>query len=351
MPRVAPLIFVSSTTQDLADYRRAIQLGLPAMDVLYRGMEFFGARPNRPRDAIIEELIECEMYLGVLAHRYGDRDDSGVSYTELEYQVAKSNGIPRYVFIIDDSEPILKTNIDTDLDSQARLEEFKKSVRKDSVVDTFSTPEDLITKIGESIRRFVHENSSRLQARLHFPVDSWDNNYIRALYSAEEHQVIHALSHLAKVECRAAFEHVYGLLNGVNLSSDLADKLLGHLILSEDDERTAQMLLNLFTDRPLLRPRVIHAVGQRALLTHRSITNAEVSLILSLAGDPSDSIRCEVAHALGKLLTKRKDKKAEIRVCLEGLCNDSAKDVQAKASWALHNAGAPPPRTFSAGAD
>jgi len=113
MPRVAPMIFVSSTKEDLAEYRAAIQRSFPALDVLYRGMEFFGARPSRTFDVITEELVSCDLYIGILARRYGSRDPvSGGSFTELEYQIAKREGIPTMFFLID--QPPHERSIETD---------------------------------------------------------------------------------------------------------------------------------------------------------------------------------------------------------------------------------------------
>jgi hypothetical protein len=106
MPRIAPLIFISSTAEDLSDYRAAVIQSFPAIDALYRGMEFFGARPDRPKNVIRRELAECDLYVGIIAHRYGSTDETGTSFTEFEYHFAKNRGKPRLVFLADPDQAV-----------------------------------------------------------------------------------------------------------------------------------------------------------------------------------------------------------------------------------------------------
>jgi hypothetical protein len=191
--------------------------------------------------------------------------------------------------------------------------------------------------MAESIRRFVNSNKNIGEERLHFPLDEWDNNYIRRLYSTVPTEVAQAISHLSKVECRAGFEHMYGLLHGIGPGSDLADRLFQQLIISADERRSSQMLVNLLRDRPLLRPAAVHAIGRRAQLSRRSTTDAELDATIGLATDTDDQLRYEVAHALGKIVIKRRDRREEIRKCLQTLQNDSVQNVRTEAAKALQN--------------
>src|SRR4051812_33761011 len=107
MPRITPLVFLSSTRQELGQYRSALVANLPHLDIVCRGMEFFGAHSETPRRVIRTELEDSDLYVGILAHRYGSIErGSGLSYTELEYETATKLGIDRLVFLIDPNHPV-----------------------------------------------------------------------------------------------------------------------------------------------------------------------------------------------------------------------------------------------------
>ena len=56
-----------------------------------------------PADLIRRKVDESEVYLGILALRYGHVDPgTGLSMTELEYRQALARGKPMHMFVIDD---------------------------------------------------------------------------------------------------------------------------------------------------------------------------------------------------------------------------------------------------------
>jgi hypothetical protein len=336
MPRIAPLIFVSSTMDDLADYRLAIQQSFPALDALYRGMEFFGARPYRAHDVIVQELLECDLYLGILAHRYGAIDpDSGMSYTELEYQTAKREGIPTLFFLIDSGQLVHQDSIETDPDKRQKLADFKAAVSREKVLKTFTTPEDLVGKVGHSLQKWLDEQESQWQQLRHVPLNERDNNNIRKLYSTNTDEVTHVIPRLSRADCRAAYEHFYGLLYRPELHKDVAEKIFENLKFSNDNERVSQMLLNVIADLPRRRAQAINAIGERATNLERSITDAATECVLTLATDADIEVREEVAHALGKIGTRYSGRLSQCRECLELLKNDPVEKVRDRASISI----------------
>ena len=102
-------IFVSSTFNDLKNYRKAVRKGIRQLGAIDVSMENLGARDNRPKDECIR-LIENEtdVFVGIYAHRYGfipDGDD--ISITEAEYNAAVSLNIPCYIYILDEEYPVV----------------------------------------------------------------------------------------------------------------------------------------------------------------------------------------------------------------------------------------------------
>jgi hypothetical protein len=336
MPRIAPLVFVSSTRDDLSEYRAAVQQSFPALDldVLYRGMEFFCARPNRPHDVIIQELLECDLYLGILAHSYGTSDpESGLSFTELEYQTAKREGIPTIFFLIDSR--YRKDNIEKHTENQQKLEEFKAEVTRETVCESFTTPADLVDKVGRSLKKWLREQEVQWRQMRHVPLSGWENDDIRRLYSSNSRDVIDAISHLHRVDCRAAFEHFYSLLHRNDLDMQVAENIFRQLKFSHDDERVSQMLLNIIQDVPRYRALAIHAIGERATLPERSMTKSEVDGVLALSTDPGIDVRYEVAHALGKIGARYQRYYSPCYKYLEVLKADKEQRVSDKASLSI----------------
>ena len=47
----------------------------------------------------LAELGKCHAYVGIIGNRYGSRTESGLSFTEVEYNFAEQNGKKRLVYV------------------------------------------------------------------------------------------------------------------------------------------------------------------------------------------------------------------------------------------------------------
>ena len=80
-------VFISSTYQDLIDYRAAAIEAVEGTSYQAVKMEVFGARSDEPLNACLQEIEQCDLFIGIYAHRYGYvPDSSNISITEMEYQ-------------------------------------------------------------------------------------------------------------------------------------------------------------------------------------------------------------------------------------------------------------------------
>ena len=96
-------VFISSTYKDLIDYRAAAIKAVEGTSYQAVKMEVFGARPNEPLEACLQEIEQSDLFVGIYAHRYGYvPDGSDISITQMEYLHAKMLGRPVYCFVIDD---------------------------------------------------------------------------------------------------------------------------------------------------------------------------------------------------------------------------------------------------------
>ena len=83
--------FVSSTYEDLGDERQACATAILKANHIPAGMEYF--HPTSEMKGYIENwIIDSDIVFLILGGRYGSIDlETGLSFTEWEYRVAKEN--------------------------------------------------------------------------------------------------------------------------------------------------------------------------------------------------------------------------------------------------------------------
>ena len=117
-------VFVSSTYRDLVDHRAAVKDQIARRDMLFRGMDRFGADPSHiaPAAKIVEEVRNADAYLGIFGVRYGSIDQAtGLSMTELEFNEAEASGKPMLLYVIRDDAPVKVSDIEHDSEATAKL--------------------------------------------------------------------------------------------------------------------------------------------------------------------------------------------------------------------------------------
>lgn len=156
-------IFISSTYQDLQLHRNQIWTVLQNFEVDVVGMENFGARKSNPLDTCIDEISDCDIYIGIISMCYGSvNEETGKSYTQLEYEKAKEKGLEILIYLVDERNGELKTgNIDFG-DKYLRLESFKNILKKNHTVDFFINEKDLGQKIYRDLEKIIDKRESNV---------------------------------------------------------------------------------------------------------------------------------------------------------------------------------------------
>lgn len=91
--------FISSVRRGLAAERDYLPELIRAIGPEPSRFEDFGARNTTSRGACLDGFSQADVYLLLLGPHYGDQmEDSGVSATEEEFNVAQQRGIPILVF-------------------------------------------------------------------------------------------------------------------------------------------------------------------------------------------------------------------------------------------------------------
>lgn len=149
--------FLSSTYLDLADYRRAAVDALERLGQQVGRMEVFGARPEEPSQVCLAEIDDCDLMVGIYAHRYGFvPDGTHVSITEAEFDHAKARKKPIFCFMVDEDHPWPPKMIE-DEPGRSKLRMFKAKIGSVFVRDTFTTSQDLAYKIATAIGRYLSD--------------------------------------------------------------------------------------------------------------------------------------------------------------------------------------------------
>jgi hypothetical protein len=96
-------VFISSTYIDLIEERQAAVSAVSKSGHTPAGMELFTAGDKSQLDIIKRWIDESDVYMLILGGRYGSVEpESGISYTELEYDYALEIGKPLFAVVIAD---------------------------------------------------------------------------------------------------------------------------------------------------------------------------------------------------------------------------------------------------------
>ncbi len=155
-------VFISSTSLDLPEYRRAVTEAILALGLFPSGMETWAVRDESAIALCRRKIDEAEIYLGIYAYRYGWTPDgfSGKSITELEYDWAGERGIPRLRFIMADAHPWPESEKEQGV-AQEMLNAFKKRLKQE-VVGFFTTPHDLKAQVIAALAGYAPKGNGVL---------------------------------------------------------------------------------------------------------------------------------------------------------------------------------------------
>jgi hypothetical protein len=132
-------------------HRLNIWESLSDLDLRINGMEKFGARKTCPLDTCIEEVEKSDVYIGIVAYRFGSIEPiTGKSYTQLEYEKALSLNRNILIYLMADEGQIQPRFVDFGIKAD-KLGDFKKILKTNHTVDYFRDPNDLRIKIYEKL--------------------------------------------------------------------------------------------------------------------------------------------------------------------------------------------------------
>lgn len=149
-------VFVSSTYEDLKEERLAVMNALIEKNCIPIGMEYFPAS-NLKQFEYIKKLIDgVDYYIIIVAGKYGSIEKSSKkSYTQLEYEYARTKNIPIASFVIDCIDNLVSSKVEQTQKGKRRLESFKQYVMSDKMCKTWSNKDELARHVQNSIEELV----------------------------------------------------------------------------------------------------------------------------------------------------------------------------------------------------
>ncbi|MGK3955925.1 DUF4062 domain-containing protein [Arthrobacter sp. R4] len=143
-------VFISSTFTDLIEERKEVIQALLELDCLPAGMEMFPAADDDQWTLIKKVIDQSDFYVVVVGGRYGSMSAAGISYTEMEYDYAVTQGktILGFAHANPGSIPADKTEMDTA--ARTKLDEFRAKVQTRHV-KYYNNSEDLGGKVSRAL--------------------------------------------------------------------------------------------------------------------------------------------------------------------------------------------------------
>ncbi|MGH6801890.1 MAG: DUF4062 domain-containing protein, partial [Methyloceanibacter sp.] len=167
-------VYVSSTFVDLEAFRAKVLERLRRSQSIVVAMEDYAAFDERPADKCLKDVKGCDIYVGILAKRYGyipaNDNPDGLSITEMEYRQA---GRTRLMFQLDPNVPWLDKYNDRltgDGDNGVKIQRFRTEVGAQHGNRFFRDPEELGGLVLEAILAEINKDSPRRQKAKPDPV-------------------------------------------------------------------------------------------------------------------------------------------------------------------------------------
>jgi hypothetical protein len=143
-------VFVSSTYEDLKEERQHVMQALLETKCIPTGMELFPATSSSQWELIRRIIDECDYYIVIVAGRYGSTDESGLGYTEREFDYALQIGKPVIAFYHRNIENLTRSKLEKTDVGQQKLATFVEKI-KQRVCRAWETPAELGSAVKSAI--------------------------------------------------------------------------------------------------------------------------------------------------------------------------------------------------------
>ena len=144
-------VFLSSTFEDMKEYRKAIIDRIIKRRMVPICMENWGANANKVTSVITDEVKKADIYLGIFGTRYGYVDENtNMSMTEIEYREALASNKPIFVYIAKNAKDDITTG-----DNSQKMLELLTEIEKERIVYYFNSIDQLGEQVFADLERYI----------------------------------------------------------------------------------------------------------------------------------------------------------------------------------------------------
>lgn len=201
-------IYVSSTFNDLKEFRNAVYGQLRKLRIDAVAMEDYVASEKRPLAKCLEDVAQSDIYVGIFAWRYGyipkEDNPESRSITELEYRAAGQHETERLIFLLREDAPWTPSLMDTHTkegDSGRQIERLREELGTRHNVGFFSSPDELAKEVSAAVMNVVLGRYGEVQDRKERPQDTAHRTSFSGLSVSSSHDF-----HLSLLEYKNGLE-------------------------------------------------------------------------------------------------------------------------------------------------
>lgn len=151
-------VFVSSTYTDLSQARKKVIDTILSLYHFPVGMEMFSADDDEQWEVIQETIRASDYYVIIIGHRYGSLSDNEVSFTEREYDYAKSLQIPILAFIQSRDIPTNSHQRESDPILIQKLNDFIIKAQANKMCSFWTNEDELAKEVAIALPKFIKKS-------------------------------------------------------------------------------------------------------------------------------------------------------------------------------------------------
>ena len=154
-------VYISSTFEDLKEYRAEVLKTLRRMQQEVIAMEDYAAADERPLAKCLADVEKCDYYLGIFAKRYGfiapndnGENPEGKSITELEYRHAVRTAKKCFIFLVHAKAKWTLEHVDGGAGGE-KLRNLCEELKLKHSVAFFENEDELAVRVSEAFLALV----------------------------------------------------------------------------------------------------------------------------------------------------------------------------------------------------
>lgn len=153
-------VFVSSTYEDLKLERQEVMAAVVSTGNVPIGMEYFPAGDAAPFDYIKKQIDGADYYILIVAGKYGSiNEETGISYTEMEFDYAISKGVPVAVLLHQNITKLPGSKLEMDDPNKKQLlDSFRTKVKTGRMVSFWEDEKDLRLLVKDALNNMIKES-------------------------------------------------------------------------------------------------------------------------------------------------------------------------------------------------